>query len=86
MWAESPRHHLVAGSPDNALELTVTFVEPLGSHTHAYGAYPGVDDVLACELAGSSPIRGGDTLTLGIPPACCHLFDAEGRALPRVAP
>jgi multiple sugar transport system ATP-binding protein len=78
--------HLQPGSKDNALEMKVTFVEPLGSHTVAYGTYPGVDDVMACELEGHSPVHGGDTLTLGIPPAACHLFDAEGRALPRITP
>jgi multiple sugar transport system ATP-binding protein len=67
----------------NFIEITVSFVESLGSTTHAYFAYPGIDDALTCTLSGHSTIRIGDSLALGLPADCCHLFDASGVAYRR---
>ncbi len=77
-----PEHFVVDGA-GNEIEATVTFVESLGSTTHAYFAYPGVDDAMTCELEGVTPAQAGDTLRFGIPPERCHLFDAQGRAMKR---
>lgn len=68
---------------DNLISTTVTFVESLGSITHAYCAFPGVDDALTCELDGLANVHDGDMLKLGIPADACYLFNAEGRAFPR---
>jgi multiple sugar transport system ATP-binding protein len=77
--------HLVSGTPDNSIETSVTFVESLGSTTHAYCAYPGVEEALTCELDGRMRLKNGDLLTLSLPAASCYLFDAEGRAFRRHA-
>ncbi len=64
----------------NTIEATVTFVESLGSATHAYLA---VEDALTCDLGGHAVLAAGDTLKVGIPADCCHLFNAEGKAFRR---
>jgi multiple sugar transport system ATP-binding protein len=79
-----PEHFLV-GAGDNALEASVTFVESLGGTTHAYCAYPGLDEALTCELDGRTRVRQGEALKLGVPSEAAYLFDAEGRALRRHA-
>jgi multiple sugar transport system ATP-binding protein len=77
--------HLVAGVPENSIETSVTFVESLGSTTHAYCAYPGVEEALTCELDGRMRLNNGDHLTLSLPSDACYLFDATGRAFRRQA-
>ncbi len=75
--------HFKPASDGNSIEATVTFVEELGSTTHAYLAYPGVEEALTCELHGQSGIESGQQLRLGIAPDCCHLFAADGTAFRR---
>jgi multiple sugar transport system ATP-binding protein len=75
--------HFVIGGDENTLEATLSFVESLGSHTHGYFAFPGVEEALTCELGGESTAMNGDTVKLGIPPDACYLFDASGRAFQR---
>jgi len=77
-----PEHFVIGGS-ENTLEATLTFVESLGSHTHGYFAFPGVEEALTCELGGESTAVNGDVVRLGIPPEACYLFDASGRAFQR---
>ena len=90
--------HLRAGSADNALQTTVTFVESLGSMTYAYCSRPGhktgsstatdsgLDDVVTCAVEGDRRVNGGQALALGVPEHKTYLFDASGRAFPREAP
>ena len=75
--------HFVIGGAENTLEATLGFVESLGSHTHGYFAFPGVEEALTCELGGESTAMNGDVIKLGIPPDACYLFDASGRAFQR---
>ena len=76
--------HLVASGTVNAIETNVTFVESLGSTTHAYCAYPGVEEALTCELDGRMRLNNGDRLTLSLPADACYLFDAAGQAFIRL--
>ncbi len=76
--------HMIAGVKDNSIETTVTFVESLGSTTHAYCAFPGVEEALTCELDGRTLINSGDRLTLSLPAGACYLFDAAGHAFHRL--
>jgi len=80
-----PEHLEVApaGQATNAISTTVTFVESLGSTTHAYCDYPGVAETLVCELDGATRLRNGATLVLACPPARAYLFDADGKAFRR---
>jgi multiple sugar transport system ATP-binding protein len=76
--------HLHQGSDSNTVEARVTFVESLGSTTHAYCAFAGVEEDLTCELNGFSGVSSGEMLKLGIPANCCYLFDASGQACTRL--
>ncbi|MDE2093013.1 MAG: sn-glycerol-3-phosphate ABC transporter ATP-binding protein UgpC [Burkholderiales bacterium] len=75
--------HFKLDAPDNVIEAPVTYVESLGSTTHAYFAYPGVEEAMTCELDGQSEVRSGDVLRFGIPASSCHVFDRSGRAMRR---
>ncbi len=79
--------HFHVGQVDggvNVINATVTFVESLGSATHAYCAFPGVEDALTCEFDGRTKVHTGDVLALSIPAEACYLFDAGGRAFKRL--
>jgi len=82
-----PEHLVAAGSSDrdNRIDMAVTFVESLGSTTHAYGDFPGVEEQLTCELDGATRVRGGQTLGLVIPGDRAYLFDDRGLACRRMA-
>ncbi len=80
-----PEHFETAAAAQsgNVIATTVTFVESLGSTTHAYCDYPGAAETLVCELDGATRLRNGAALALSIPAARTYLFDAEGRAFRR---
>jgi multiple sugar transport system ATP-binding protein len=71
------------GATDNVIATSVTFVESLGSTTHAYCDYPGAAETLVCELDGATRLRNGAPLSLAIPAARTYLFDAAGHAFRR---
>ena len=75
--------HFAIGANENLIQTTVTFVESLGGTTHAYCAYPGVEDALTCEFDGRTRVRAGDPLALSLPAEFCYLFDAQGLAFKR---
>jgi multiple sugar transport system ATP-binding protein len=80
-----PEHFEAAapGATDNVIATSVTFVESLGSTTHAYCDYPGAAETLVCELDGATRLRNGAPLALAVPPARTYLFDAAGQAFRR---
>ena len=80
-----PEHFEAAapGQAANVIATTVTFVESLGSTTHAYCDYPGAAETLVCELDGATRLKNGAALSLAIPAARTYLFDAEGKAFRR---
>jgi multiple sugar transport system ATP-binding protein len=82
--------HLQPGGGENALQAQLTFVEQLGGMSYAYCQHPAMDEpeaVLTCALPGATALRAGSTLPLAVPADRTYLFDAQGRALPRlVAP
>ncbi len=71
---------------DNVIEAQVTFVESLGSATHAYCSFPGAEESLTCTLAGDVHLPDGESLRLGVPPESAYLFDAVGKAFRRHSP
>ena len=71
---------------ENWLEAQVTFVESLGSATHAYCSFPGAEESLTCTLPGSVRLHDGESLRLQVPPESAYLFDAAGKAFRRHAP
>jgi len=87
LGARSEHLSLQAGPGDNALACRVQWVERLGDLTYVYldgppqGAQP---TTLIARLPGDRGASVGDGLHLHLPTAACHLFDAEGMALPRL--
>ena len=75
---------LSVGGLGDPLETRVTFVESLGNATYAYLEQVGGDEALTLQLPGDQRPRAGDALTVRVPPSACHLFVADGRALPRI--
>ena len=80
-----PEHFVAAapGATDNVIATSVTFVESLGSTTHAYCDYPAAAETLVCELDGATRLRSGASLALAAPAARTYLFDAAGQAFRR---
>ncbi len=81
-----PEHLEAGGSAadgTNALQCRVTFVESLGSMTHAYCSHPALDEVLTCTVPGDQKLAAGSTLALQVPPTRTYLFDAQGVAFMR---
>ena len=72
-----------AGQTGNVIATSVTFVESLGSTTHAYCDYPGVAETLVCELDGATRLKNGSALSLAIPASRTYVFDADGKAFRR---
>lgn len=72
----------------NLLHSTVAFVESLGGTTFAYCPYPGVEEALTCQFEGrngADRLRSGQDLALHLPEEALYVFDAQGRALRRLA-
>ncbi len=76
--------HLQQSINTNTFETEISFVESLGSSTQAYAAFPGAEEALTVLLDGATQIRKGQSVTLGIAPNSCYLFDNNGRAFSRV--
>jgi multiple sugar transport system ATP-binding protein len=70
---------------DEAGELAgdVVVAERLGGHTYLYLGMPG-HPLVVVQADGNDPTRVHDRIRVRIDPATCHLFDAEGRALPHL--
>jgi multiple sugar transport system ATP-binding protein len=72
------------GSTAQAIEVSVTFVEPLGGTTYAYCEHPSAEArTLTCQLDGQVLPRAGQALRLVVPEDRAYLFDADGRAFAR---
>lgn len=89
-----PEHFVAVGTgtgtdagagAENVIQASVTFVESLGSSTHAYCNYPGADEALTCEFDGRKRVRNGDILNLSLPAEACYVFNAQGQALRRLS-
>ncbi|MGV7210411.1 ABC transporter ATP-binding protein [Oxalobacteraceae bacterium A2-2] len=78
--------HLVlgAGGAGNRVRLRVGHVEYLGDQSIVYGCLPGAPDLIAVRASGGAAPAAGAEVEVYLPPAHCLLFNAEGRALPRL--
>ncbi|MCT4610385.1 MAG: sn-glycerol-3-phosphate ABC transporter ATP-binding protein UgpC [Pelagimonas sp.] len=73
---------LSVGAGEATLTMVPEVVERLGNQTVVYGALPGSGEISAV-VSGALPIALGQDLPLGFGGAQAHLFDAQGKALPR---
>ncbi len=70
----------------NCVDVAIGHVEHLGDVSIVYAKVLGVPEMLAIKQAvGIAGRKAGDAAILQLPPAHCHLFDANGKAFPRVA-
>ena len=76
-----PEHLSLAKSPFT-LTLTPAIVERLGIHTIAYSPQPSGENFISL-FEGNPNIEPDKPLAIGIDPAQCHLFTADGQALSR---
>jgi multiple sugar transport system ATP-binding protein len=66
-----PEHVAVSGD----VPFCVDVIEPTGAETHLYGKIGGET---WCVTTRERPaIEPGQRMTLGLPPACVHLFDTD---------
>jgi ABC-type sugar transport system ATPase subunit len=63
----------------------VVLVENLGESALIYVRLPEVDGLTLCRGEGTSLVKEGEVIELGLTAAAAHLFDAEGKAFPRTA-
>ncbi|WP_374673374.1 ABC transporter ATP-binding protein [Ideonella sp.] len=78
--------HLKQAAEDaaQAIEVRVTFVEPLGGTTYAYCEHASAEArTLTCQLDGQVLPRAGQALRLAVQEDRAYLFDADGRAFAR---
>jgi len=76
-----PEHQSLAAAPFT-LTLTPNIIERLGIHTIAYSAQPSGENFISL-FEGNPTIEDGKPIAIGIDPAQCHLFTADGKALSR---
>ncbi|WP_341676805.1 sn-glycerol-3-phosphate ABC transporter ATP-binding protein UgpC [Niveibacterium sp. SC-1] len=79
-----PEHVLLqSAAGENTLPVGVSWVERLGDQTFAY-LDGGFEEALLARQEGTTSVAVQDKLYLHLPPAVCHLFDADGLARPRL--
>ena len=76
-----PEHLHTEGVAGQALTREVGWAERLGDATFLYCGSG--DQALVAKAAGHTAAGPGERVTLGVPADACHLFDADGWALPR---
>ncbi len=77
-----PEHLSLAQSAGAlALPMHITQVEQLGGHALLYGTLPDGQTAISAQCAGQHAAQPGDALTLYVPAAACHFFDANGLRL-----
>jgi multiple sugar transport system ATP-binding protein len=74
-----PEHMRTA--PEGELAGDVAVAERLGGETYLYLRVP-EQPLVVIQADGNNPTRVHERVAVRIEPGTCHLFDAEGRALP----
>lgn len=81
--------HLVIAAGDTrsqAIDATTGVVERFGECTYLHATVgEGRDAGVVAKLSGDVDIARGRAVALHVPPDACHVFDADGMALPRLA-
>jgi multiple sugar transport system ATP-binding protein len=75
-----PEHLTVGAGVGSVWNGRALVVERLGGETYLHFTGPGVDP-LVLRQPGTLPVKVGEAVSITVPPAACHLFDAEGMAL-----
>lgn len=86
-----PEHLVHVADPSAApagqsrLRGEVVLVENLGESALLYVRLPEVDGLTLCRGEGTSLVKEGEVIELGLAAGAAHLFDPEGKAFPRTA-
>ncbi|MEM5314875.1 sn-glycerol-3-phosphate ABC transporter ATP-binding protein UgpC [Paraburkholderia sp. JHI869] len=75
--------HLRLDGDDQSIACATVLAERLGEHSYLHADH--VAGTLVAKAPGDSPIGVGERIRVHVPPQACHLFDAEGVALRRLA-
>jgi multiple sugar transport system ATP-binding protein len=76
-----PEHIRVGGAPVNAVNGSVANVEQLGGLSYVRLAAP----ELTVQLPGQTRLTYGQRAEVNLPPETIHVFDADGKAVPRLS-
>jgi multiple sugar transport system ATP-binding protein len=80
-----PEHlHVGDGAGGAVIPAIINLTEHLGGETFFYGSLAS-EESLIIEVPGQAFVDVGVTVPVRLDPALCHLFDAEGRAFPKVS-
>jgi multiple sugar transport system ATP-binding protein len=77
-----PEHIRVGAASVNAVNGNVTNVEQLGGLSYVRLAAP----ELTVQLSGQTRLTYGQRAEVNLPPETIHVFDADGKAVPRLGP
>ncbi|AOI80500.1 ABC transporter ATP-binding protein [Burkholderia sp. NRF60-BP8] len=83
-----PEHFVIAAGDarSQAVNATTGLVERFGEYTYLHATVgEGRDAGVIAKLAGDVDIGRGRAVALHVSPDACHVFDADGMALPRLA-
>ncbi|WP_028205350.1 ABC transporter ATP-binding protein [Paraburkholderia nodosa] len=75
--------HLRLDGDDQSIACATVLAERLGEHSYLHADHAA--GTLVAKAPADSPIGVGERIRLHVPPQACHLFDAEGVALQRLA-
>ena len=80
-------HPVAPGSAECRMTRAVRQVERFGEYSYVYLKGEAADgaEALIAKVPGDCFAAGGEAMSFGFDPAQCHVFDAEGLAVPRVA-
>jgi multiple sugar transport system ATP-binding protein len=70
---------------DGGISARVTHVERLGEHSVLYLRLPGTSRATVLAKSARDDVAPGETVPIFLPAHSLHLFDAQGRAQPRLA-
>ena len=76
-----PEHLCLASTAMQTIKRRVMLVERLGEQTYLHLEQAG-GAVLMAKVQGNAAVDTGADVVLGIAPAACHLFTADGQAVP----
>jgi multiple sugar transport system ATP-binding protein len=75
-----PEHVELGGKSAGSVKAKVRAAEYLGSETMFYATLTDGSDI-SVKAGGLAKEKSGDTLSLVLPPAACHVFNADGKTI-----
>ena len=75
--------HIAIGDGDAVMVVTPSVVEYLGQQTIGYAPLPNRDETFCFVFSGTQMVEDDIPINVSFATSDCHLFDADGQALPR---